>query len=105
MFHGHEYSRLWLTFDVDRTGFIRVDQVDPVLIVRIAVPIIAFRGTGNRTKGTDNRTKGADNRTKCSDNRTKVTGNRIKGTSNRTDYRTKGTDNRKAKGTDGFIPD
>ena len=43
MFHGREYSRLWLTFDVDRTGFIRVDQVDPMLIVRIAVPIIAFR--------------------------------------------------------------
>ena len=32
-----------MTFDVDHTGFIRVDQVDPRLIVRIAVPIIAFR--------------------------------------------------------------
>ena len=31
MFHGREYSRLWLTFDVHHTGFIGVDQVDPVL--------------------------------------------------------------------------
>ena len=43
MFHGREYSRLWLKFDVDRTGFIGVDQVDPVIKVRVAVPVIALR--------------------------------------------------------------